>query len=305
MKGLQKASLFLIFILAFTFSGCTDNSISANIPVFTAPAYAEDTPPSGDTIKIASFNIQVFGKTKAGKAEVMQILATTISKFDIVAIQEIRDKSGTAIQKLETAVDALGTDYAVIIGPRLGRTSSKEQYAYIYRTDRIEPVTSYTYDDSVNDSFHREPFIAHFKAKSGDFDWVMVSIHTDPDEATEEINALPIAISDAVSRLDEPDVIVLGDFNADCTYFDETTLPAIFPEPQYMSLIPNDADTTVKGTVCTYDRIIITNATKADYAGRSEVYRFDTIYNLTPDKADDVSDHYPVWAEFYIGVDSE
>ena len=92
------------------------------------------------TITIASFNIQVFGTTKASKPEVMAVLVETIAEFDIVAIQEVRDSSGTAIKKLEAAVDVLGADYAVIIGPRLGRTQSKEQYAFMYRTDSIEPL---------------------------------------------------------------------------------------------------------------------------------------------------------------------
>jgi len=93
-----------------------------------------DTVPSAnteETIKIASFNIQVFGRSKASKPEVMEVLASIISQFDIVAIQEIRDKSGKAIKDLEVAVDDLGENYDFIIGPRLGRTSSKEQYAYI------------------------------------------------------------------------------------------------------------------------------------------------------------------------------
>ena len=87
---------------------------------------------SVDTIRIASFNIQVFGRSKASKPEVMEVLANIISQFDIVAIQEIRDKSGKAIKDLEVAVDDLGENYDYIIGPRLGRTSSKEQYAYSY-----------------------------------------------------------------------------------------------------------------------------------------------------------------------------
>ena len=60
----------------------------------------------------------------------MEILAETIAQYDLIAIQEIRDKTGTAVKSLEVAVDGLGTDYEFIIGPRLGRTSSKEQYAF-------------------------------------------------------------------------------------------------------------------------------------------------------------------------------
>ncbi|MDA3788831.1 MAG: hypothetical protein PF503_10105 [Desulfobacula sp.] len=58
----------------------------------------EEPTASDNTIKIASFNIQVFGRSKASKPEVMEVLSSIISQFDIVAIQGIRDKSGTAIK---------------------------------------------------------------------------------------------------------------------------------------------------------------------------------------------------------------
>lgn len=173
-----------------------------------------DTDAQPAKITIASFNIQVFGRTKASKAEVMEVLTETISRFDIVAIQEIRDKTGTAIKSLETAVDNLGVNYEVSIGPRLGRTTSKEQYAFIFKSDVISELGSYTYSDN-SDKFHREPFIAHFKVTGKAFDFALVNIHTDPDEATAEINTLPNAIADARTHFNEQDVIALCDFNAD------------------------------------------------------------------------------------------
>ena len=47
--------------------------------------------------RIGAFNIQVFGKSKAGKPEVMDVLAKIIRTYDVVAIQEIRDKDQTAL----------------------------------------------------------------------------------------------------------------------------------------------------------------------------------------------------------------
>lgn len=138
---------------------------------------------SPDTIKIASFNIQIFGQTKASKQEVMDILAQIIREFDIVAIQEIRDISGTAIIALKDEVNADGRAYDVLVGPRVGRTSSKEQYAYMYDTRTIEALSnSYTYDD-VSDLFEREPFVAQFRVKSAKFEFVLINIHTKPDDA--------------------------------------------------------------------------------------------------------------------------
>lgn len=42
------------------------------------------------TITIANFNVQVFGQKKASKPDVVDTLAKIISRFDIVATQELR-----------------------------------------------------------------------------------------------------------------------------------------------------------------------------------------------------------------------
>ncbi len=46
-----------------------------------------------DTIKIATFNIQIFGKSKRQKEDVMDTLTKIVRHFDIAAVQEFRDKS--------------------------------------------------------------------------------------------------------------------------------------------------------------------------------------------------------------------
>jgi deoxyribonuclease-1-like protein len=51
----------------------------------------------------------------------------------------------------------------------------------------------------------------------------------------------------------------------------------------------------------TYDRIVTTLSTDEDFSGTADVYLFDQAYDFSsPTLApDDVSDHYPIWAEFY------
>ena len=78
----------------------------------------------------------------------MEILSETIAQYDIVAIQEIRDKTGTAISALVAQIDNLGTDYTISISPRLGRTTSQEQNAFLYKSEVIELLDHYTYPDS-------------------------------------------------------------------------------------------------------------------------------------------------------------
>ena len=248
---------------------------------------------------IANFNIQVFGVSKAGKPVVMETLGETLTRFDLVAIQEIRDKSGRAIKALEAKVDSLGRDYSVVIGPRLGRTSSKEQYAFMYRTEALDCLASYTYDDTAEDRFHREPFIARFKVKNGDFSFVLITLHTDPDEATEEINALPDVVADArVHFADEPNILILGDLNADCAYYNEDDRSSDLRSNKYKWLIPNAMDTNLARSACTYDRIIMTAETAPYATGLADVFRFDQEFGLTKKEAKAVSDHYPVFGLF-------
>ena len=73
--------------------------------------------------------------------------------------------------------------------------------------------TPQTYHEpSDTDPFHREPYISSFKAIDGTFDATLIVIHTDPDEATDEINGLDAVVEYAQgSYPDDQDFIVMGD----------------------------------------------------------------------------------------------
>ena len=201
--------------------------------------------------------------------------------------------------------DMAGPKYNVVVSDRLGRTTSKEQYAYFYNTQTMQQIGNpYTYPDS-NDMFQREPYVAEFKARDGNFDFVLITIHTDPDTATQEINDLPAVVENAKGRYQgEDDFIILGDLNADCDYFNENNQSPL-RSSDYLWIINNSIDTTTKSTACTYDRIILTSQAKDDFTGNSGVFRFDEAYNLTYDMTVEVSDHYPVYAEFWNNRDTD
>jgi endonuclease/exonuclease/phosphatase family metal-dependent hydrolase len=276
-----------------SFASVDDNEEKTN------PEIAPETEPvinNVDELKIGSFNIQIFGVTKAGKSDVMDVIVKIIHTYDVIAIQEIRDASQTTIPTLMNMVNSDGYQYDYIISERLGRTSSKEQYAYIFNTESVEVSGEpQTYPEANgSDDFHREPFIAAFSSTEGNFDAVLMVIHTDPDEATEEINALDdvLAYSQSIYP-EEKDFIILGDLNADGSYFDEDSTNDL---DAYEWIIDNGADTTTKSTDYSYDRIILTDS--SDLAGNTGVFRFDLEYGLDYNETVAVSDHYPVYAEF-------
>ena len=252
-----------------------------------------------DGLKVGAFNVQVFGTTKAAKDEVMGLLGDVIRSYDVIGVQEIRDSTETALPALLEEVNSDGSHYAYVASERLGRTVSKEQYAYFYDTETCLLIgIPQTYPEPEGDVFHREPYAALFAGREGGFSAVLITIHTDPDEAEEEIDALAEVVPWAQEAFGgEEDVIVMGDFNADGTYFDEDASPPL-RAAGYTWLITNDMDTTTGATDCTYDRIVITESLLDAYTGSAGVDRFDEKYGLDANLTAAVSDHYPVYAVF-------
>jgi len=266
------------------------------------PRPAADFRPSvnpNDTIRIASFNIQVFGTTKANKAHVMEYLARIIREFDVVAIQEIRSKDQDIVPRLVELTNTTDRHYDYVIGPRLGRTSSKEQYAFIFDASALEVDRNqiYTIDDR-DDLMHREPLVAWFRVRGPSpeeaFTFTLVNIHTDPDETDQELDALDDVFR--VVRDDgrgEDDVIILGDLNVD-----EHHLGELGQVPNITWAISGKPTNTRKNHA--YDNLVFDRLSLAEFTGRSDVYDFMRLFNLTQEAALEISDHLPVWAEFSI-----
>lgn len=77
----------------------------------------------------------------------MDILADIVRTYDVVAIQEIRDSSQTALPELVDLVNSDGSQYDYVVSERLGRTTSKEQYAYVYNSNTVSVSNAYTYPE--------------------------------------------------------------------------------------------------------------------------------------------------------------
>ena len=124
-------------------SSTTKGRRCRQLPEYSPPHNPRVTPgapvqKSPDEIGIASYNIQVFGTSKLAKSWIVDILAQVVRRLDIVAIQEVRSKDDQILPQFLAAINADGSQYDFVIGPRLGRTDSKEQYAFVFDTNRIE-----------------------------------------------------------------------------------------------------------------------------------------------------------------------
>jgi hypothetical protein len=288
----------------FQTSGYQTQPVAAQMPAgFGAQPVAPAPPPptpmfGGPAIRIASFNIQVFGEKKAEDQRVMATLAAIIQNFHVVAIQEIRTQDEYFIDNfLRTYVNTGGRAYDKVLGPRLGRSNSKEQYAFLFDTAAIEvnPRSIYTVNDP-DDLLHREPLVAMFRVRGPPpeqaFTFVLVDIHTDPDETDSELDALA-QVYQAVRRAfgGEDDIILLGDLNVDDKHLgDLGRLDGVRP------LIRNSFTNTRRNAQ--FDNIVVHLPSTTEFSGRGGVFDFPQIYKVPPQDALRVSDHMPVWAEF-------
>ncbi|WP_158265567.1 endonuclease/exonuclease/phosphatase family protein [Blastopirellula marina] len=298
MRALLWSSLaFLAGLFAAT--GCNVEQMLEKLPDSAATSTTTTSQPAGDTIRIASFNIQVFGQSKLDKPEVMKTLTQVVKSFDVVAVQELRSKEQDVIPRWLEMINADGSKWDSLVGPRQGRSVSKEQYVFLYNTETIEfvPETAFKINDP-NDLLHREPYVASFRTRVSEgqpFSFTLINIHTDPDETAEELDALAEVyevVREASQRnLGEDDVILLGDLNVDYTKLGLLgKIPGIYP--------------TIHGTPTntrkteSYDNMLFDQNRTAEFSGQAGVVDLMAAFKLTEEQALEVSDHLPIWATF-------
>lgn len=242
-------------------------------------------------IRIATFNIQIFGQSKIKDNFEMKYIVDIIRKFDVIAIQEIRSKKQDVIPKLIKMLGEDNWDYK--ISPRLGRTSSKEQYAFVYRKNIVEIDTCFMMNDP-QDYLHREPFVCD--CKSEQFDFFLVNIHTDPDEVEEEINVMDDVLVTLLKY--EPDVIILGDLNANPEEFDELGMVKDIKWVVDTEIMTNTRNNK------NYDNLVFIGANLSEfkYGG---VFNYKDYYGLSLEDALRISDHFPVFGVFENAHDDD
>jgi len=260
--------------------------------------------------------MQIFGQTKLNRPNTLHILVKIAAQFDIIALQEVgSNKSSTSDEKCTLIMNTYVDEINRLAGDDIYSYVQGNQYAIIYRNDKfkVKNYSLYTGDES----FSYTPLIANFETiiEGSNFDFSIITIHTSPKLAEDEIPALKGVIDETKSLYSEPDVLCLGDFNADGSYYSEGDDEHLsgFDADLYITGIPNSFDTTVADSSNTYDRIQMTESVSGDYTGVSGVFRFGEVYDVTDceggrtttgtEKA--VSDHYPVWCEYYTDRDTD
>jgi len=292
---------------------------------------ALDTEIPGKTdsnLLVGTWNLRAFGdltsKWQSGPDDspkrdwhAMVCIAEVVSRFDVVALQEVR-RNPAALRLL---LKVLGSPWRVVASDVTeGGPGNGERLAFVYDTDRLQasglvgeivlPETA----DAALQQFARSPYVAGFSR--GPVEFILVTVHVlwgeNASERLPEITAFARWMRDWADRPSDwnENLLVLGDFNLDRIgdpLFNAFVSTGLWPPAELnhvrRTVFDDDKDHNF------YDQI----AWFSDPAGSSLLHSltygrrggsFDFIphvlTDLTPSETSwRVSDHYPLWVEFH------
>ena len=289
--NLLKLLFQSLIILGCFFCSCNSSKNGNKTSETTS---ADNLASTGLYARIATWNIRILSDGSRDDAELQQI-ASVFDNFDFVAIQEVRDTK--VLDRLKTFLP--GWDY--IVSDEVGN-SVMERYACFYNTALFTSL-GYPYIlEDINNSFIREPFVAHFR--TGNFDYTVITIHTLYGDNIAERRIENALLDDVISVVDaangnENDVILMGDFNlpADDPAWEITT---------HFPVMPGSLMTTITDTG-SYDNIWVNKTYTSENNGNYSLIKFDEIDFLNDDAAASlaVSDHRPLVCFFSTVSDDD
>uniref|UniRef100_A0A8C5DGP8 Uncharacterized protein n=1 Tax=Gouania willdenowi TaxID=441366 RepID=A0A8C5DGP8_GOUWI len=178
-----------------------------------------------------------------------------LSRCDVALLQHVSDPDGKVVR---TLLNTLNKNMFTFTGNTHthARTHARTHDAHphthththtvlraLARTGSVEVLDQYQYRGPS--SFLRPPF-----------KFFLVPLHSDPDQAKDEINGLYDVFQD-VSR---KTLCFLGDFHAACAYLTKSNRKDVrlFRNSSFSWLIGDKVDTTVSDdTSCAYDRMVV------------------------------------------------
>ncbi|KAJ8345077.1 hypothetical protein SKAU_G00292700 [Synaphobranchus kaupii] len=164
-----------------------------------------------------------------------------------------------------------------------------------------------TFQYPAIEPFSRPPFVVMFSYRKTEI-FALIPQHTSPPDAFKQIDALYDVVEATRNELKTDNIILLGDFNAGCTYVTTSDWQYIRlrTDKSFHWLIPDSADTTVSvSKPCPYDRIVATEAMiKAVVPDSAMVYDYRKGLGLDQKTALAVSDHFPVEVKLFRDKES-
>ncbi len=288
-----------------------------------------------DNLLVATWNIRAFGgltsKWRSSDGDspkrdfhAVRCIAEIASRFDVIAIQEVKDD----IKALRYLLKALGPHWGLIMTDvTLGSLGNAERMAYIFDTRRVkasglagELVVPPEWLDgrgisegALTRQFARTPYAVSFLASG--FTFILITLHViygkSAKDRTSELQGIADWLADWAGREKSwgHNLIALGDFNIDREgdpNFDAFTSTGL-RAPDALDAVPRTI--FASGGSKFYDQIAwFTGDGDApmlslNYTGRAGTFDFTqaamrTRSLTTNELSWRISDHYPLWVEF-------
>lgn len=274
-------------------SGSSANLIQAvnsNDPISQRPA--------NGVLRMASFNLHNYGLAKSKRFHVMESYAKIIRQFDVIAIQGIRTDDSNVVAALLDQVNRQGGSYGILTSPRLGLQTTPLQYAFLFDTRRVQPMDKPYVVADPEGLLQRPPFVGWFRAigppPEHAFTFSFVNWLVDASVAEKETLHLA-KLLEAVRQdgRNEDDVIIAGTIQ-----INEHELTPLLAGTTYQWLIRSVP--TVTDGDWQLDNLIVDSKATVEFTGRSGSFDFLREFNFNVAQSLEVSEHLPVWAEFFL-----
>jgi endonuclease/exonuclease/phosphatase family metal-dependent hydrolase len=250
------------------------------------------------------------------------LIAAIISRFDVVALQEVRRET-TA---LRAVLAELGTDWQFLCSDVTeGDAGNNERLTFLFDTTRVEPtglvgeLVLPPVAGRAARQFARTPYAASF-SRAG-VEVILTTVHVIWDDAPvqriPEVTAFAQWMRQWAGRTRDwnSNLLVLGDFNLEgpgTPLYQAFVSTGLFPPGQLSNLPRTIFDSTDHPHH--YDQVAWFSTVKADGSVRSlldglaftgRAGNFDFVPHVYPAMSKTslswrISDHYPLWIEFEL-----
>ncbi len=283
---------------------------------------------------IATWNIRAFGNitrkwnsdaSDSPKRDLHSVLciAEIISRFDIIAVQEVKDN----LRGLRDMLKVLGAHWSFLLTDvNKGKVGNGERMAYLFDTRRVhlsglagELVVPEEWENTVEDhalskQFVRSPYAVSFQSNQHTF--ILVTLHIlygkGPKDRIDELRGIAKWLYSWAKNINayHQDFIALGDFNIEARgdLLEQTFLSeGLYIPPQ----LQNETVTrSIFDTTKYYDQIAWFDSPSSGPKLSMEFLNGGN-YDFVPFALQNrglsknslswlISDHYPLWAEFKI-----
>lgn len=258
----------------------------------------------GSPAKVASFNTLHLGWKGDHRQEKIEGIASIISLFDLIGIQEVMKKD--EVKKLTNELKAqTGIEWRYHISPyAVGSKKYREYFAYIYRTDRVKLLKKGKFypEKDRGKNFMREPYGAKFQIGEFKFTYVLVHSIFGDKKTQRQLEAMQMTdvydwFKEEYDGKNEENIVIIGgDFNIPS--YDHAFSGFLKHKDLIVDAIPPNQKTTIgkKGLVSSYDHIFYPYELMKDwYTGRNGVVDFTDNNHREVRKV--ISDHLPVFIE--------